>query len=106
MKEIKEYCQVLISATTKEEADKISDLLISKKLIAGSLITKGDSRYWWDGKIVEKEYFNISCFSLIKNKDKVVREVKLIHSDKCPIIVFTEIDGNIEFLNWIKENVI
>jgi uncharacterized protein involved in tolerance to divalent cations len=51
-----QFCQVLISATTKKEANKISDVLIKKRLIAGSLIIKGPSRYWWKGKIVEKEY--------------------------------------------------
>ncbi len=68
---MEEYCQLWISATSKEEADKISDSLIKKRLIAGSLIIKGDSRYWWEGKIVEKEYYNISAFSLIKNKQSI-----------------------------------
>lgn len=40
------FCQVLISATSKEEADKISDALVENKIVAGTLITKGDSRYW------------------------------------------------------------
>lgn len=98
-----EFCQVIISATSKEEANNISDSLVMKKLIAGSLIIKGPSRYWWDGKIVEKEYFNVQAFSLMKNKDKIIDDVKKIHSDKCPIIPFLNIDGNKEFLNWIKE---
>lgn len=97
------FCQIWISANTKEEANKISDLLVKQKLIAGSLIIKGDSRYHWEGKIVEKEYYNISCFSLTKNKDKIIEEVKKIHSDKCPIISISKIDGNKEFLDWIKE---
>jgi periplasmic divalent cation tolerance protein len=101
----KEFCQVLISATTKKEANKISDDLVKKKLIAGSLIIKGPSRYWWEGKVVEKEYYNISAFSLMKNKSKIIEEVKKIHSDKCPIIAFSKIDGNKEFLKWIKESV-
>jgi uncharacterized protein involved in tolerance to divalent cations len=105
MKMEKDFCQVLISATNKEEAKLISDNLIKKKLVAGSLITKGDSRYWWEGKIVEKEYYNISAFSIMKNKDKIISEVKKIHTDKCPIIAFTIIDGNIEFLEWIKESI-
>jgi periplasmic divalent cation tolerance protein len=100
-----EFCQALISATAKEEANKISDALVKKKLIAGSLIIKGPSRYWWEGKIVEKEYYNISAFSLMKNKLKIIEEVKKIHSDKCPIIAFSKIDGNKEFLKWIKESV-
>jgi len=40
------FCQILISATTKPEADKIADMLLRKKLIAGSLIISGLSRYW------------------------------------------------------------
>jgi uncharacterized protein involved in tolerance to divalent cations len=101
-----EFCQVIISATTKQEADKISDSLVSKKLIAGSLIIKGPSRYWWEGKIVEKEYYNIQAFSLIKNKEQIIKEIKKIHSDKCPIIAFIKIEGNVEFLDWIKNSVI
>lgn len=98
-----EFCQVIISATSKEEADKISDSLVTKKLIAGSLIIRGPSRYWWEGKIVEKEYFNVQAFSLLRNKDKIIEDVKKIHSDECPIIAFSIIDGNKEFLDWIKE---
>lgn len=100
-----EFRQVLISATNQEEANSISDTLVKKKLIAGSLIIKGPSRYWWEGKIVEKEYYNIQAFSLEKNKSRIISEVKKIHSDKCPIIAFFEMDGNDEFLNWVKESV-
>jgi len=100
-----EFCQVLINATTKGEANKISDTLVKKRLIAGSLIIKGPSRYWWEGKIVEKEYYNIQAFSLMKNKLKIISEVKKVHSDKCPIIAFFRIDGNDEFLKWVKESV-
>lgn len=100
-----EFCQVLINAVNQEEASNISDTLVKKRLIAGSLITKGPSRYWWEGEIVEKEYYNIQAFSLIKNKSRIISEVKKIHSDKCPIIAFFKIDGNDEFLNWIKESV-
>lgn len=99
-----EYCQVLISAPSKEEANNISDILVKKKLIAGSLILRGPSRYWWKGKVVEKIYFNISAFSIIKNKNKIISEVRKIHSDKCPIIAFFSMDGNNDFLDWVRKN--
>jgi len=98
-----EFCQVLISAINRKEANKISDTLVKKRLIAGSLILKGPSRYWWEGKIVEKEYYNIQAFSLMKNKSKIISEVKKIHSDECPIIAFFRMNGNEEFLEWVKE---
>ena len=100
------FCQILISATTKPEADKIADMLLRKKLIAGSLIISGPSRYWWKNKIVEKEYFNVQAFSVSKHQDTIIKEVKKIHSDKCPIIAFLQMDGNSEFLEWIKESVL
>ena len=98
-----EFCKVLIDAVNSEEANKISDALVRQRLIAGSLITKGPSRYWWEGEIVEKEYYNIQAFSLMENKPRIISEVKKIHSNKCPIIAFFKMDGNDEFLKWIKE---
>ncbi len=100
-----EYCQITISATNKKEADNILDTLLTKKFIAGSLIINGPSRYWWENKIVEKIYYNIQAFSLVKHKNKIIEEVKKIHSDKCPMIIFSKIDGNKEFLDWINQSV-
>ena len=100
-----DFCQVLISATNKKEANSISDSLVKKRLVAGSLTLKGPSSYWWKGKIVEKEYYNVSAFSLMQNKDKIIEAVKSIHKDACPIIAFFKMDGNSEFLQWVKENV-
>lgn len=99
-----EFCHLLVSATSKEEANGISDVLVKEKLIAGALIIKGPSRYWWNGKIVEREYYNISAFSLMKNRQRIISEVKKIHSDKCPIIALFKMDGNEEFLSWVKES--
>jgi len=56
-----EFCQVLVSATSKDEANRISDILITKKLVAGVLIVKGPSRYWWGVKLLRR---NIIIFRL------------------------------------------
>lgn len=99
------FCKVIISAPSKEEANSLADVLLRKKLVAGTLILKGPSRYWWKNKIVEKEYYNVQAFSQLKLKDKIIQEVKKIHSDACPIIAFLPLDGNKEFLEWIKDYV-
>jgi uncharacterized protein involved in tolerance to divalent cations len=101
----KEFCQILISANSKSEADRVMDKLLEKRLVAGGLIIKGPSRYFWNNKIEEKEYFNVSAFSLMKNKSKIISEVEKIHSDETPIIAFIEIDGNQKFLDWIEKEV-
>ncbi|MBU0460720.1 MAG: divalent-cation tolerance protein CutA [Nanoarchaeota archaeon] len=100
-----EYCRVRISATTQDEANKISKTLVEKKLVAGTMIYSGNCHYWWDSEVVEKVYWNIGAFSLMKNKDRIIEEVRKLHSDKCPIVAFNEIDGNDNFLEWIEDSV-
>ena len=99
------YIKAIISANSKQEANRISDKLTQKKLVAGTLITKGDSRYHWKGDVVEKEYFNISCYTIDSKKERIIENVEDIHSDDVPIIEFTEIDGNQDFLDWIEGNI-
>ena len=100
-----EYNRVIISATSEEEAKRILKMLTEKKLVAGGLITNGISNYWWEGKVVEKIYFNIQCFTISDNKEKIIEEVEKIHSDETPVIAFLKMDGNQKFLDWVRESV-
>ena len=99
------YCQVTVSASNKKQAEKIVQVLCSKRLVAGTLMTEGKSKFWWNNKLIDKIYFNISCFSVIKKKEAIISEVRKIHEDKCPIIAFSIIDGNTELLSWIDKSV-
>lgn len=99
------YRKVIISAPTRSEAQDISEKLIKEKLVAGCRITVGDSLYWWDGKVRDEEYYNISCYSTEVNVDEIIEIVEDIHSDDTPIVEVSEIDGNTDFLDWIEENV-
>ncbi|EKD43513.1 MAG: hypothetical protein ACD_72C00244G0003 [uncultured bacterium] len=98
------YCRVRISATSEEEANKISRTLVEKKLVAGTMIYSGNSHYWWKERIEEKIYWNIGAFSVLEHKDTIINEVRKLHSDVCPIIAFNEIDGNKDFLQWIDDS--
>jgi len=99
------FCQVLINCPSREESERILDSLLEKRLVAGGLITHGPSKYHWKGKIEEQEYFTISAFSLLGNKQKIISEVRELHSDETPVIVFIGIDGNEDFLKWIEDEV-
>ena len=96
----------MINCPKREEANKILDVLLKKSLVAGGLITHGPSRYHWKGKIEEKEYFSISAFSLFKNKQKIIEEVRKLNSDETPVLVFLAIDGNDDFLKWIENETV
>ncbi len=99
-----DVCFVIISATSKKEAKKISAILLSKKLVAGTLIVKGLSNFWWKGRQEEQVYYNVQAFTLSSLKSKIIKEVKKVHSDEVPIIAFFEIDGNKEFVEWVQNS--
>ena len=100
-----EYLRALISATSKDEAEKILKTLLEKKLVSGGFIFGGDSRHWWKGKIDEEPYYNISAFAVKRNKDEIIRTVEELSKDEVPLVLFFKIDyGNKSFLEWIEKN--
>ncbi len=99
------YLHILISAESKEQADQILDALVVKKIISGGLISHGPARFWWDGEITEMEYYNISTFTVAKNKDALIEEVERISVETVPIIAISAMDGNKKFLDWISSSV-
>ena len=99
------FSQVLISSPTLEEANRLSDTLLKERLIAGSLIIRGDSRYWWEGELVEKPYWNIQAFTLLRRKESIIAVVEELSVDECPIVAFVPLDGNAKFLKWIEESI-
>lgn len=99
---------ILIYVTCKdvEEAQKISRILLEKKLIACANFFPMNSMYWWKGSINEDKEF-VLILKTVKEKFKVVeKEVKKLHSYDCPCVISLDVkEGNKEFLEWIKKEI-
>lgn len=101
------YVVIFVTCANKEEGGKISQGLLGKKLVACvNLIPEITSRYWWQEKI------EVSSETLLIIKTKkslfkqIVAEVKKLHSYTVPeIIALPIIEGNKDYLNWIKKSV-
>ncbi|OGK14451.1 hypothetical protein A3C98_05005 [Candidatus Roizmanbacteria bacterium RIFCSPHIGHO2_02_FULL_37_15] len=100
------YLQAFISAENKKQANKILDVLLKKKLIAGGLILHGPTRFWWKGKIINTNYYNISAFTKDSHKKAIVEGVRETSSEEVPMVWFVPFKGNEEFISWIDENVV
>lgn len=101
----KVYLRALVSAASEKEAWGIVRRLTEKRLIAGALVTEGLSRYRWKGRVVEKNYFNVSAFTTTARKNEIIRDVESVHRDEIPIVAFFKIEhANEKFLRWIDEN--
>lgn len=100
-----QYLHGYISAKSKNEADIILDSLLRKKLVAGGLITHGPSRFWWKGKIVNSNYYNISVFTKDIHKQTIIDDVLENSAEETPMVWFIELEGNKDLLTWIDSSV-
>ena len=85
------------------EAEKISMRLLKKKLIACANIFPIRSMYCWKKKIVNEAENVIIAKTNDKNFDKVVSEVKKMHSYKIPCILKINAEANKEYGDWVEK---
>ena len=97
---------ILITTKNGREANRIATTLVEKKLIACANIIKDvRSIFRWKGKIDKAD----EALLILKSKKRcfteIVKVVKKYHSYDVPeIIALPIIDGNRDYLNWIKSN--
>ena len=102
-----EYLQIITTAEKKEEAERIAEVLLERRL-AGCIQIIGPitSRYWWKDKIEKTE----ECLSLIKTKKNLYAEVeksiRKIHPYKTPeIISMPVVIGSKDYLKWLDDEI-
>ena len=97
------FIVVYITCSDKEEAEKIADLLIRKKLVACVNYFPINSIYEWRGRVERDGEYALICKTIRENFEKIEVEVKRVHSYENPAIISIPIiDGSGEFLDWIS----
>jgi periplasmic divalent cation tolerance protein len=100
------YIVILITASSKKEAQRIARVLLEDKLAACvNIIDKIDSLFWWQGKTDESE----ETLLIIKTKKalipRLIKKVKSLHSYKVPeIIALPIVSGEKKYLRWLDES--
>ena len=97
---------ILITTKNVSEANRIASALVEDRLIACANIIKGvQSLFRWQGKVDRASETLLILKSEKKNFSKVVGAVKKLHSYEVPeIIALPIIDGNKDYLKWIKKS--
>lgn len=92
---------VVTTYPARREAEKISDLLLKKKLAACVKLGKVESAYWWKGKIVRGNETLVTIVAPRKNVGKIVGAVKRNHPYAVPEIIEIPVNARSKkYLEW------
>ena len=93
---------ITVTCRNKIEADKIALALLKKKLVACANIWPVNSKYWWQGKIVQEKETMVVFKTLAKHAAQVKKEILKIHSYKTPCLGLEKIETNSACLAWVR----
>ena len=97
------YFEVYISAENQEQADRILNSLLEKKLVTGGQFLKAPARFLWKGKIHDMaEYITITSFTTDLHKEAIIEDIRKTSVEEVPMVWFVEFEGNEELIKWIN----
>ena len=96
------YIMITTTFDNKDEANKISELLLKERLVSCCQISNIISSYHWKGKIEHAEEYLLQ----MKSKKELYKQIEKIilenHSYETPqLVAYDIIDGYKDYLNWI-----
>lgn len=105
--EMSDYVQVLTTAGSREEAERISEALVEGRLAACvQVVGPVASRYRWQGEVERADEWQCLAKTTAALYPRVEEAIRAVHSYEEPEIVATPIiAGSAGYLEWIGENV-
>lgn len=93
----------MVTTPSKQEAQKIAQQLLEKRLIACANITGPvSSLFHWSGKIEQAEEYLVFMKSRKDLFEKLTETVKALHSYEVPeILALSVVDGSRGYLEWL-----
>ena len=102
-----QHILVYVTTSSQKEAGRISESLLSKKLIAcANILPASMSLYRWKGKVKQAKESILLMKTTSEKFKEIEKYVSSIHSYECPCILQVQIHrGNSRFLRWIEETI-
>jgi periplasmic divalent cation tolerance protein len=98
------YVVVLVTTSSKKEAENIAQHLLDEKLIAcANIMGPIASHFHWNGKLERAEEFLVLMKSRLDLFDAVSERVKALHSYGLPeVLALSIIAGPKAYLEWLR----
>ncbi len=100
------YIMVFVTAVNKEEAERISQTLLTEKLIAcANIVGPVVSHFDWNGKVESAEEFLVLMKSRRDLFDSLAERVKALHGYDVPeILALPVVAGSKTYLDWLASS--
>ncbi len=102
-----EHIFVYVTASSRQEAETISEAIIRERLAAcTNIIEDMSALFWWEGAVQKEMEVVLVAKTTADAFPHLSTRIKEIHSYDCPCIVGLPITmGNADYLKWIDEEV-
>ena len=99
-----EVVQVVTTASTREEADRLAAELVARRL-AGCVQVIGpiSSTYHWQGRIETSQEWLCVAKSMRSHYPRLAAAIRELHSYEVPeILAFPAIEGAADYVQWLQ----
>ena len=105
---VAEIIKIIITADSKETAEKIGRDLVERRLASCAQINGPiKSIYWWKGKIEEAEEWVCTLKSRKALYKTIEKEIRALHPYELPQIIAIDIPHALpEYVDWIRDETI
>ncbi|VXD15082.1 Divalent-cation tolerance protein CutA [Planktothrix serta PCC 8927] len=101
-----DYAVVLVTASSRLEAEKIAKALVEKQLAACVSLTPIHSIYTWKSEVCQEDEWQLMIKTDLRQFEQLETQIKQLHSYEVPeIIALPIIKGSADYLNWISEQI-
>jgi len=97
---------IVLCTTPASDTEKLARTLVEEKLVACINVASVKSFFRWEGKLEEEEEALLIMKTKADKVKEVIDRVKVLHSYDVPeVIALPIIDGNNDYMDWVRESV-
>ena len=107
MADASEFCVLLTTAGSEEEARKLAHALVERKLAACvNIVPQVESIYRWQGKVETANEWILIVKTSREQAKEIEQALRELHSYELPECIWLDVAGGSDaYLRWLGENV-
>ena len=97
--------ELFLTCASWQEAQRITDVLLEKHLVACVEQMEIRSKNWWEGAIEDTKEIKLSMLSIAENYDQIEAEIAKLHSYETFVLKQIDITRlNKDAVKWLKSS--